>query len=88
MNMISADYDSKYVPGDFDRFHQFFTDKELARLRSLDLDSKSDSTFIKTALEYLHKENLSSLANKTAMGKVINVLDGANTKTVVVRECI
>lgn len=80
--------DLKIKLGEFDRFGQFFTDKELAYLRGLDLNRETDSTFLKSALEYLHKDNFASLKNKTVTGHIKTVLEGGILKQVMIRECI
>lgn len=54
----------------------------------MDLDIPSDSTFLKCALEFLHKDNLPSLINKTVTGKETNVLENGILKRVTIKECI
>lgn len=80
--------ESKHKLGEFDRFSQFFSDKELAYLRGLDLNRETDSTFLKSALEYLHKDNFASLKNKTVTGRIKTVFEGGIIKQVFLRECI
>lgn len=81
-------FDSEFVAGDFDRFRDFFCAKELASLRSLDLDWKTDSTFLKCAMQFLYKDNLSSLANKTVTGIKKMVVDGGIPRLITIKDSI
>lgn len=58
-----------FVAGDFNRFIKIFTEKELSGLRGLPINQSSDSSFLRLILNYLYKENLAILSNKTAMGR-------------------
>lgn len=88
MNENGIDFDSKFIPGDFDRFREYFNASELACLRGLDLKRSSDSTFLKCAVEFLHKDNLASLVNKTVTGQVKQVSEGGAVKLLTIKECI
>lgn len=59
----------EFVAGDFCRFAKFFTEKELAILRGLPMIQSSDSAFLRHTLNYLYKDDLAKLSQKTVIGR-------------------
>lgn len=88
INLNGIEFNPNFVAGEFDRFRKFFSDRQLSSLRGLDFDRKTDSTFLKCALEFVYKDNLSALANKTVTGKIQNVAEGGILKRLTLKEPI
>lgn len=65
---INIDFND-FVAGDFNRFIKIFTEKELASLRGLPISQSSDSSFLRLILNYLYKDDLAIIAQKTVIGR-------------------
>lgn len=52
----------------FNGFQNIFEESELAKLRSIDDDRTSDQSFIRLALEYLYKDNIGILSQRSVNG--------------------
>lgn len=68
----------------FDEFKQFFSRDELRNFRSICDDSSGDSTFIRTVLLYLYKDDVNMLCTKSLYGseaKTIKKKDGKLIQT-------
>lgn len=57
-----------FVEGEFSHFRKFFSERELAILRSLDTIQSADSKFLHFTLKFLYKDDLSHLERKTTTG--------------------
>lgn len=60
---------AEVIAGEFNRFGNHFTEKELSFLRGLDGQQMTDAVFLRSILEFLYKDNVAGLAKKTAKGR-------------------
>lgn len=65
----SIQFSSEYLYSEqFENFKKYFTEHELARLRGLDFDTSSDSTFLRYCINALYAQNLSTIEFRTVTG--------------------
>lgn len=74
-----------FVAGDFDRFVKIFTEKELSSLRGLPISQSSDSSFLRSILNYLYKDNLAMLSEKTVIGRSADSVSISPEKLVIMQ---
>lgn len=65
----SIQFSSEYLYSEqFASFKKYFTEHELAGLRGLDFDKSSDSTFLRSCINALYAQNLSTIEFRTVTG--------------------
>lgn len=52
----------------YDTFQNSFEEIELAKLRTIDGESKNDATFVRLVLKYLYKDNIAILSQRSVKG--------------------
>lgn len=63
----------------FSEFSKHFTTNQLAELRSIEMSSRLDSSFVMTVLKFIYADNLESLKSKSVTGRC-NKKDQIKTK--------